>query len=316
MPDILSRRLDILKGGMLLAVFAIVGVVGGFVEIGHAFPRLDDLLDIPLLAVLSLVNVALMQRWLMVRQAERGRWSEDLPEQVRAIIRNTSHELRTPITIARGYTELVWAASAGRSTIKDVEVVLDELDRLSRLTDRLLVLAVAGGPGFLDLDSVDLESLIVERAQRWGAAAARDWKVRVEDDQPLMADVNRLSSAIDALLENAVQHTRDGEEIAIEARNQQGMVVIEVRDGGRGIPPDQLVHLSRFLSDDGVVWPRRPGGTGLGLPMVKAIALAHHGWLSVSSCPVLGSTFSIHLRRTPVDGKDMPSESSGTESSS
>jgi signal transduction histidine kinase len=315
MPDILSTRTDGPKGATGVTLFAVIGVVVGSVGIGHAFPRLDDLLEMPILAVLSLANVALTRRWLTARQAERGRWSEALPEQVRAIIRNTSHELRTPITIARGYTELVWSASTGRSAIKDVEVVLDELDRLSRLTDRLLVLAVAGGPGFLDLETVDLESLIVERARRWSVAAARNWKIRVEDDRPIMADVNRLSAAIDALVENAVQHTRDGEEIAIEARDHQGMVVIEVRDRGRGIPADQLVRLSRFLSKDGVVWPRRVGGTGLGLPMVKAIAVAHHGWLSISSCPARGSTFSIYLRRLPVDRKALPSELGRSESS-
>jgi two-component system, OmpR family, sensor kinase len=271
------------------------------------FPRLDEVLEIALLAGSSLLNVALTLRWLMARQADRARWSEALPEQVRTIIGNTSHELRAPITIARGYAELVWAASTGRSVINDVEVILEELDRLSRLIDRLLVLAVAGGPGFLHLEAVDLESLIVERAQRWSVAAARNWKVRVEDDHPLMADVNRLSSAVDALIENAVQHTGDGEEIAIEARDQQGMVVIEVRDQGRGIPADQLIHLSRFLADDGAVWPRRPGGTGLGLPMVKAIAAGHQGWLSVSSCPVLGTAFSIHLRRTPGSAMGAPS---------
>jgi signal transduction histidine kinase len=314
MPDTVSGRLDLPVGRFGVAVLAAIGAVVGIVVFGHAFPRLDDVVEIPLLAVLSFVNVALTGRWRMARHAELEPWSE-VPEQVRAIIGNTSHELRAPITIARGYTELVRAASAGRSAIKDVEVVLDELERMSRLTDRLLLLAVAGGPGFLDLEVVDLESLVEERARRWRVAATRTWRLDLEGNHSLLADVNRLSSAVDALLENAVQHTRNGEEISIAVRDREGMAVIEVRDRGRGIPADQLIQLSRFVSEDGVVWPRRAGGTGLGLPMVKAIAVAHHGWLSVSSCLARGSTFSIYLRRMPLDRKALASELGGTGSS-
>jgi signal transduction histidine kinase len=308
MPATRSASKTQAKGviGLQVLSAALIVILAG-VKLSHAAST-EEMLELPLLVVLVLANVMVLNQRTSTKSTDLVPVSVDLwPEHVRTIIRDTSHELRTPITIARGYTELLWEASKGRKTISDVEVVLDELNRLSRLTDRLLVLAAAGDPQFLVTDEVDVESLIVGQARRWSAAAPRDWKVYVEGDEPLEADVDRLASALDALVENAVQHTVEGDEIAIESRSKHGVVTIAVRDQGSGIPSEQLPGLFEYLARDGVIRPRRVGGTGLGLPIVKAIAEAHRGWVTVTSRPDFGTTFSIHLPSGPVRLAAIPS---------
>jgi two-component system, OmpR family, sensor kinase len=224
----------------------------------------------------------------------------DHAERIRRLVRDCSHELRTPITIAKGHAELLQQAcrdpqgADDDEMVGDVEVILGELDRLSRLTDRLLVVAAAGDPGFLALDRIDVEPVMVALARRWSAAADRTWKVSVDGDHWILADSGRLTAALDALIENAVFHTVDGDEIAIEVRSTRGCVVITIRDAGCGIPARRLVWLLDQPSTAGL---RRPGGTGLGIAIVKTITEAHGGWVTVESQAGRGTAFSLHLPR-------------------
>jgi signal transduction histidine kinase len=227
----------------------------------------------------------------------------DHAERIRQLVRDCSHELRAPITIAKGHAELVRQACLdpqgrdGDEIVGDVEVILGELDRLSQLTDRLLVMATAGDPGFLALERMDIEPVMVALARRWSAAAARTWKVSVHGDHWILADSGRLTSALDALIENAVFHTVAGDEIAIEVRSRRGVVTITIRDAGCGIPAHQLVRLLDQPSAARLHGLRRRGGTGLGIAIVKTITEAHGGWVTVESQAGRGTAFSLHFPR-------------------
>jgi signal transduction histidine kinase len=111
----------------------------------------------------------------------------------------------------------------------------------------------------------------------------------------LRADRERIRLALDALVENAVKFTSEGERVSIMGRTDDGHVIVEVSDGGEGIPPDQAERIfERFARvDEGRT--RGSGGTGLGLAMVKAIIEAHGGSVSVESAPGLGSTFRMRI---------------------
>jgi two-component system OmpR family sensor kinase len=222
---------------------------------------------------------------------------ERLPDEVQAVIRSLCHEMRTPITIARGHADLLWDASKGRRALGDVEVVLEELDRLARLADRIMLLAAAGDPRFLAPAVLDLESLLVARASCWSVVAKRDWRVEVPHPESVVADAARLVSALDALVENAVEHTGEGDEIVISARREQDFVTVDVQDRGTGIASRDLAGLFGGVPQDGRALRGRPGATGLGLRIVKAIAVAHGGSVAVSSVVNQGSTFSIRLPR-------------------
>jgi signal transduction histidine kinase len=229
----------------------------------------------------------------------------------RVIVSETSHQLRTPITIARGHAELLRPAVAGSGESDlHLDIILEELDRMARLTERMLVLASAGDDAFLVRAPVAADALCVEIAERWRAAASRAWMVDCLDDTTVFLDAPRLVMAIDALVENAVQHTSAGDEIRLGAACIGGEAVFSVRDFGRGMTEDELRSLHLALDNvrpDGDKvrpggarsdCPRRQGGTGLGLRIAAAIAAAHSGYVTVSGRRGFGCTFRIHV---PLD---------------
>jgi signal transduction histidine kinase len=142
---------------------------------------------------------------------------------------------------------------------------------------------------------VDVEELIEESGRRWSVTAPRRWEVRVDAPGVVDADRERIRFALDALVENAVKFTGEGERVAILARADDGQVILEVSDGGMGISADEQDRIfDRFARvDDGRA--RGTGGTGLGLAIVKAIAEAHGGSVSVQSAPGSGSTFLMRI---------------------
>jgi signal transduction histidine kinase len=213
----------------------------------------------------------------------------------REFVRDASHELRTPITVARGHAELIRGAGAGEQVTEDAGVVLDELGHLERLSERLLLLTTAGHPGFLSKQAVDVGSLVEGIARRWTVAARRSWHVRAEAAGTIEADPERLATAVDGLVENAISATEDGEAISIACRADGSTLVLEVTDGGTGIPSEERPRIFDRFARVEADRARRTGGTGLGLSITKAIVEAHGGSLEVESVEGVGSTFRVRL---------------------
>jgi len=212
-------------------------------------------------------------------------------EREREFVRDASHMLRTPITIARSYVELIRDADVRGQVAQDVDVVLDELQRLARISERLLLLAAAEHPAFLHRTPTTLEQLVAQTLRRWRPAAPRAWDASATSGT-VAVDRERLSYALDALVENAIKYTQPGDPISISASVRDGHAVFEVADGGEGIPTEQQARVfDRFYRVDGA--SRR--GTGLGLAIVKAVADAHGGSVSVASTPGRGTTFQIRI---------------------
>lgn len=213
----------------------------------------------------------------------------------RNFINDAGHELRTPITIIRGHLELLGDDPDERR--ETVEIVTDELDRISRFVDDLLLLAKAEQPNFLKLETLDIGLLTEEVYQKVKALADRDWQIEKKGAGLIVADRQRLTQAIVNLAENATQHTQQGNIIAV------GSVIVArhahfwVRDTGVGIAlSEQKRIFERFarIAES----HRRSEGAGLGLAIVRAIALAHHGKVELFSRPGGGSTFTIIM---PID---------------
>jgi signal transduction histidine kinase len=213
----------------------------------------------------------------------------------RRFIDDASHELRTPITVIQGQLEVLGDDPKDRR--KALEIVMDELERMSRFVSDLLLLARADRPDFLALDSVDVATLTDEIFAKASSLAGRDWKIDAVARGLIIADRQRLTQAMMQLAQNAAQHTEDGDEVAVGSVVSDGQVRLWVRDTGHGIPLSEQAHVfDRF---------RRSArgrdlaeGAGLGLSIVKAIALAHHGGVELESRPEEGSTFTIVV---PVD---------------
>lgn len=257
----------------------------------------DEMTEVPLMAAMFLAMVwHARRRAQAIEEVRRLADSERrLRESEREFVRDASHSLRTPITVARGYTELIWSAHATTQSGEDAQVVLGELQKLTRISERLLTLARAERPDFLRRARLDLEDLVNRTARRWTAAAPRRWQVEVEADGELLADAERLELALDALIENAVGATHHGDRILLRAGCEDDDAVIEVIDDGTGISPGHLDRVfDRFWRINGN-GGQDNRGTGLGLAIVKAIVEAHGGTVTVASTLGQGTTFTMRL---------------------
>ena len=216
----------------------------------------------------------------------------------RTFLQDAAHQLKTPITIALGHAELLAAELAGHREQQDVYVMVGELTRLKSLSERLLLIAASQDPEFLCLAPVALDSFLVEALRRWQPTARRVWATGRLDAVTAPVDHERLGLALDALLENAVQHTGAGDTIRLSVRKDDDAksARLVVEDSGEGIMPAEIDHIfERFRTGPARGGPR---GTGLGLTLVRAVALGHGGEVQVRSTPGAGSSFELVLPMT------------------
>jgi two-component system OmpR family sensor kinase len=214
----------------------------------------------------------------------------------RRFVSDASHELRTPITIVRGQLELLGDDPDERR--ETIALVTDELDRMSRFVDDLLLLAKAERDDFLRVSEVELGALTDELFDKARGLGARDWQLEARADAVVVADRQRLTQAIMGLAQNAVQHTADGDPIWLGSEADRHEARLWVRDAGPGVgPDDQKANVARCPR----ARPprRRSEGAGLGLAIVRAIAEAHGGRAGVSSRPGAGATFIVTI---PLEG--------------
>ena len=281
---------------LLLVVIASTGAALA-VSIARGDQGPDELAEVPLMAAMFLAMVwYAVRRQAAVEEAGRLAASEHrLLMGQREFVRDASHELRTPITVARGHAELIRDAGVGGQVANDAEVILDELGHLSRLSERLLILTTAGHPGFLSPDVVAVEPFLEGLMRRWAPTADRDWQIRNDAHGTVRMDRERLETALDGLLENAVNATSLGDMIRVAGRADGAHLLIEIADRGRGIRREDLPRIFERFSRVEADRARKNGGTGLGLSITKAIVEAHGGSIAVESEEGAGATFRIRL---------------------
>jgi signal transduction histidine kinase len=207
----------------------------------------------------------------------------------RGFVNDAGHELRTPITVIRGHLELLEDDPEERR--RTLDLVMDELHRMQRIVEDLLILAKAEQPDFLDLDTVDLARLTEEVHAKAAAIAHRDWRLEGTGRGLVVADRQRLTQAVMQLAQNAAQHTGEGDMITLGSSLRNGEARVWVRDTGPGIPTDQHDRIFRRFARGGGA--RRSEGAGIGLAIVRAIAEAHHGRVELESAPAQGATFTV-----------------------
>jgi signal transduction histidine kinase len=280
---------------MLLGAIIVTTGILLSIDIARGFQPLDEITEVPLMSAMFLAMVWHARRRQAVMEEMRGVSDENLRllERERRFIQNASHELRTPITVAIGHAELLLRGTDPATMATDARVVLEELMRLRRLSERLLLLAAAEHPDFLHKRPVEIEPVLVEALHRW-SPTPRHWRLGATDEAVVEADVDRLALAIDALVENAVKHTTPDDWIELSVRRNHG-VEITVADSGTGIPPQELEHIfERFARSEASPQSDKEG-LGLGLSIVQTIAEAHGGKLRVRSKLGAGSEFEIVL---------------------
>ena len=269
----------------------------------------EELTEVPLMAAVFVATVWHSHRKLAAEHSVRliGEQNARLLTDQRQFLQDAAHQLRTPITIALGHAELLATDLSGEQQGEDIGVVIGELSRLRRISERLLLIASAGDPAFLHAENVQLDQLIAEHVRRWRPTISQHLRIGRLDAVTVRADRERLGLALDALIENAVNHSDSNGRIQLSViRDYPGMPArIIVADTGTGIPADEVqLIFDRFSTgQDG-----QPRGTGLGLPLVRAVARAHGGNVTVSSVAGQGSEFELTL---PTSAGTRPAVAAG-----
>lgn len=221
----------------------------------------------------------------------------------REFLLSVSHDLRTPLTSIAGYAEsLAEGVVPPEETAQVGSVVLDEAKRLERLVNDLLDLARLGSPDFrIEASPVDVQTVVAGAADVWARrCAAAGVLFRTEpagELLPVWTDAGRLRQALDGLLENALRVTPAGAPVVLATRAEPGAAVVEVRDGGPGLRPDDL----DVAFEQGELYRRYRGvrqvGTGLGLAIVHGLVTRLGGTVSAGFAPEGGASFTVRLPR-------------------
>lgn len=303
-------------GSTVLTVAVVTLATGGIIgwQVVRGKQDGDYLAEVPLLAAMFVV-MAWHARRRAAAMEEIKRVSAHnllLLGRQRQLLQDVSHELGTPITIALGHAELITHAATDQAIAKDARVAVEELLRMRRLANRLVLLASTDGPDFLHLAPVDTAELVMEILDRWSQTPRR-WSFGALAEARVQADRDRLTLALDALIENAVDHTDPDGRIELSARRDGAEIIFAVKDSGSGIPAAEIGQIFERFTRVGTGRSRETGGFGLGLAVVKAIAEAHHGSVQVRSTVGVGSEFELalpasngHLGLTPSDGQARP----------
>jgi heavy metal sensor kinase len=211
-----------------------------------------------------------------------------------------AHELRTPLAVLRGETELALTRPGLQHDLRArLESQLDEFDRLTRLINQILTLARAeGGEIVLARAAVDLVALaatVVEQLEP--VAEARQVALRCSSSGPVpvVGDTGWLERLLLVLLDNAIKFTPPGGRVDVQLANDPRGATFTVRDTGIGIAADALPHVfERFYRAD-LARSRETEGAGLGLALAKWIVDRHGGSIEVASRPGQGATFTVRL---------------------
>jgi signal transduction histidine kinase len=296
----------------LAAVLLLTGVALT-VDVVAGHQAADELTEVPLMAVVFVVMVWYVRRAIAARErlALVNEHNLALLDRQRQFVRDASHVLRTPLTIALGHAELVRRTAPDPGTAEDLDVVIIELHRLRHTCDRLLALAATDQPDFLRPVDTRLDLLVRDCWSHW---ARNRPGVRLGTLVPVTArvDPRHLRDAVDELVSNALRHTPPATTVTLSVRSQGSGVAVAVVDDGPGIAPDERARVFTRFDRAG----RRTGrdGFGLGLALVASIAQAHGGRARLADTAGPGCRFEIwlpparvtHVGATGVPGAEPP----------
>jgi signal transduction histidine kinase len=258
--------------------------------------------------LLAACAIALTFLWRLVRQSRvvsglrrQNQRVVELEEIKSTYLRLASHELRTPIGVARGYVDLAQSGELGvlpdrlrqamsqmEASLRDVDAILAEMVEIARMQE---------GRRLLRVENLDLRDPVNEASQRVQPLTSQHRLVVSQPDGPIWiaGDQARIRAAVRNLLENAVKYSPNGGVVRCAVSERSGMASVTVSDQGMGMGASQLQRLFRRFERAPEASSSSIPGTGLGLHLAREIARAHGGDLRVSSEPGVGTTFVLLL---------------------
>ena len=226
----------------------------------------------------------------------------EMDSMQKELIANLSHDLRTPLTMIRGYGE-VMRDIPGEMTADNMQIIIDETERLSRLVTDILDLSKLTKEGsVLSCEHFCLTDLVGTTLERYAKLRTHDgYTITFDADRPayVYADSSKILQVVVNLVNNAINYTGEDKIVRIRQICEEGTCRIEVTDTGEGIPEDQLPRIWERYYKVKNYYKRAVTGTGLGLAIVKKILVLHGARFGVTSKVGEGSTFWFSLPEVP-----------------
>ena len=244
---------------------------------------------------------------LRMRANELGQAYQKLAVQEitrRDFISNVAHELRTPLMAAGGFLQLLQKGAISQDKLPDtIDTIARNIQQITTLVNDILFLQETDLilPKF---QPVNMTSLANEVANKYREkAAANLLTIQVEADPGLpnvSGDSKSLERALMALVDNAIKFSPDGGQVEIKLHKEENYLIVDVKDNGIGIQPEDLLHVfDRFYQSE-TRGENMFSGIGLGLAITNQVIKQHNGRLSVQSEPNKGSIFSLRLKAIKV----------------
>jgi heavy metal sensor kinase len=221
--------------------------------------------------------------------------------EIKEMSDNMAHDLRSPITRIRGTAEVTLTTGKSLSEYEAMAAsTIEECDRLLDMINTMLMISKAeAGVDHLTREEIDLAG-VVQEACRLFEPTAEDKGIALSchfpDESHFLGDMQMIQRMLSNLLDNAIKYTPPGGSVSVSVVENDGRVVVSVKDTGIGISPKDLPHIfERFYRCDE---SRSQTGIGLGLSLARAIARGHGGDITTTSNPNQGSTFTITLPKS------------------
>ncbi len=286
------------------AIGAVVGyaVVSGAVLLVRAANEtiaLEETAEIPLMCMLVLLMIWHVSRRqsALAALAQLRRHERRRAERREHMARLISHEIKTTLTIAGGYLDLVLARAKTPAIRADLEVARDELHRLSRASERLLRMMRMQED--LVVKPVDVDALMAQTLERWSTVAERDWQLDAGAGW-LECAPHRLRACFDTLIENSLRHTPPDGTIRLIGVQVDGHLCLGVADSGPGLTHDQLRAVNRqsLRLTDADADERQHSENGLGLSIVQEVVRERGGRLAAGRSEEGGALLLIVVPHT------------------
>ncbi|MGP4062554.1 two-component system histidine kinase PnpS [Halobacillus sp. H74] len=245
--------------------------------------------------------------------SEEGKWKgvvlvfhdiselKQLEQTRKDFVANVSHELKTPITSIRGFSETLLDGAMKDEKMLDqfLQIILKESGRLQSLIKDLLELSKLEREDFLlNVEQIDIQSLLRDLlpiVKQHADHKNVDLYMDIEGSTVIQGDSSRLKQVFMNLLANAINYTSDHGEVSLTFEESENHIMVSITDNGVGIPEEEISRIfERFYRVD-KARSRNSGGTGLGLAIVKHIVEAHQGTIHVESVLERGTTFHIEI---------------------
>jgi len=305
---------------MALGLSLLVTVVAGAVLVWHArqgmMPWEEGADAVIMLAIFvgTMWHVGRRQR----KQEEVegiARKQQDLLDREQQFMQDASHALRTPLTVARGHLDLARALVDDPQVLDDLDVVVAQLDRLKHLAATLVALNRVSGRQELYRERVDLADLVSEVYQRWAPLSQRQWGFAAPRGGALAeVDPQLFEMALEAALENAVNHTTENQRVRLSVVSRDNLVTVRIDDSGPGVPPDERELVFERFSRGRTARPY--SGSGLGLALVRAVAISYGGNAVIAESPLGGAALIMTLPAfdmSPADEMAAPTQAPSPE---